>query len=100
MATVNDGAAGATAFRKSLGVMDGIAIAASSTAATTSIGVGLGVVAAVVGLQMPVVLLLAFVPILGIASGYARLNRVEPNCGNSYVWVGRSLNPWLASSRA
>ncbi|QSE77924.1 APC family permease [Rhodococcus koreensis] len=98
MATVNDGAAGAaraTAFRKSLGVMDGIAIAASSTAATTSIGVGLGVVAAVVGLQMPVVLLLAFVPILGIASGYARLNRVEPNCGNSYVWVGRSLSPWL-----
>lgn len=80
---------------RSLGVLDGVAIAASSTAVTTSIGVGLGVVAAAVGFQMPVLFILAFLPILGIAMGYARLNRVEANCGNSYVWVGRTLSPWL-----
>ncbi|MDT9695753.1 APC family permease [Streptomyces sp. P17] len=83
------------ALRKSLGVLDGVAIAASSTAATTSIGIGLGVTAGVVGLHLPAIMLLAFLPVLGIAGAYARLNRVEPNAGNGYVWVGRSLTPWL-----
>ncbi|CCK25458.1 amino acid transporter [Streptomyces davaonensis JCM 4913] len=82
-------------LRKSLGVLDGVAIAASSTAATTSIGIGLGVTAGVVGLHLPAIMLLAFLPVLGIAGAYTRLNRVEPNAGNGYVWVGRSLNPWL-----
>ncbi|MGW4882738.1 APC family permease [Streptomyces sp. NPDC004262] len=82
-------------LRKSLGVLDGVAVAASSTAATTSIGIGLGVTAGVVGLHLPAIMLLAFLPVLGIAGAYSRLNRVEPNAGNGYVWVGRSLNPWL-----
>ncbi|MFF4545048.1 APC family permease [Streptomyces sp. NPDC001435] len=82
-------------LRKSLGVLDGIAVAASSTAATTSIGIGLGVTAGVVGLHLPAIMLLAFLPILGIAGAFSRLNTVEPNAGNGYVWVGRSLNPWL-----
>ncbi|MFG2479000.1 APC family permease [Streptomyces fagopyri] len=82
-------------LRKSLGVVDGVAIAASSTAATTSIGIGLGVTAGVVGLHLPAIMLLAFLPILGIAGAYTRLNQVEPNAGNGYVWVGRSLTPWL-----
>ncbi|MFE9450947.1 APC family permease [Streptomyces sp. NPDC006739] len=82
-------------LRKSLGVLDGIAVAASSTAATTSIGIGLGVTAGVVGLHLPAIMLLAFLPVLGIAGAYSRLNKVEPNAGNGYVWVGRSLSPWL-----
>ncbi|MET8583769.1 APC family permease [Streptomyces collinus] len=82
-------------LRKSLTVLDGVAVAASSTAATTSIGIGLGVTAGVVGLRLPAIMLLAFLPVLGIAGAYSRLNRVEPNAGNGYVWVGRSLSPWL-----
>ncbi|MFF7754565.1 APC family permease [Streptomyces sp. NPDC007971] len=82
-------------LRKTLGVLDGVAVAASSTAATTSIGIGLGVTAGVVGLHLPAIMLLAFLPILGIAGSYSRLNLVEPNAGNGYVWVGRSLSPWL-----
>ncbi|MEU0781040.1 APC family permease [Streptomyces sp. NPDC006173] len=82
-------------LRRTLGVADGVAIAASSTAATTSIGIGLGVTAGVVGLHLPAIMLLAFLPILGIAGAYSRLNHVEPNAGNGYVWVGRSLSPWL-----
>jgi amino acid transporter len=82
-------------LRRSLRVVDGMVIAASSTAATTSIAVGMGVLAAAVGTQTPIILVLAFLPVLGIAAAYARLNRVEPNCGNGYVWVGKSLGPWL-----
>ncbi|GLP69669.1 hypothetical protein TUSST3_62910 [Streptomyces sp. TUS-ST3] len=75
-------------------MVDGVAIAASSTAATTSIAIGMGTIATIVGLQAPALLLLAFLPVLGIATAYARLNRSEPNCGNGYVWVGKSLGPW------
>ena len=82
-------------MRRSLGLVDGVVIAASSTAATTSIGIGMGLIAGIVGLHLPIIMLLAFLPIIGIAGAYGRLNRVEPNCGNSYVWVGRSLSPWL-----
>ncbi|MFI6445870.1 APC family permease [Kitasatospora sp. NPDC050543] len=82
-------------MRKSIGLLDGVVIAASSTAATTSIGIGLGLTAGIVGLHLPAIMLLAFLPVLGIAGGYGRLNRVEPNAGNSYTWVGRTLSPWL-----
>ncbi|MGA5561048.1 APC family permease [Streptomyces platensis] len=85
---------GPPSMRRSLGVKDGVAIAASSTAATTSIGIGMGTLAASAGRQTPALLLLAFVPILGIALSYARLNRSEPNCGSGYTWVGRSIGPW------
>ncbi|MEV5122472.1 APC family permease [Streptomyces decoyicus] len=85
---------GPARMRRSLGVKDGVAIAASSTAATTSIGIGMGTLAAYTGRQTPALLLLAFLPILGIALSYARLNRIEPNCGSGYTWVGRSIGPW------
>ncbi|MCM1972971.1 MULTISPECIES: APC family permease [unclassified Streptomyces] len=84
----------ATTMRRTLGVRDGMAIAASSTAATTSIGIGMGALAVYAGRQTPALLIVAFLPILGIALSYARLNRTEPNCGNGYTWVGRSLGAW------
>ncbi|MER5866232.1 APC family permease [Kitasatospora sp. NPDC002040] len=84
----------APGMRRTLGVRDGIAIAASSTAATTSIGIGMGALAVYAGRQTPALLMVAFLPILGIALSYARLNRTEPNCGNGYTWVGRSVGAW------
>ncbi|WP_371483676.1 APC family permease [Kitasatospora sp. NBC_00315] len=82
-------------MRRSVGVVSGAVVAASSMAATSSIGIGLGLMAGVVGLHLPAVMLLAFLPVLGIAGGYGRLNRVEPDAGSSYTWVGRTLSPWL-----
>lgn len=83
------------AMRQSIGLLDGAAIAASSTAATSSIGIGLGLMAGIVGLHLPAIMLLAFLPVLAIAGGYGRLNAVEPDAGSSYRWVGRTLSPWL-----
>ncbi|MEU3493735.1 APC family permease [Kitasatospora cineracea] len=82
-------------MHRSLGLLDGLAIAASSTAATSSIGIGLGLMAGIVGLHLPAIMLLAFLPVLAIAGGYGRLNTAEPDAGSSYRWVGRTLNPWL-----
>jgi amino acid transporter len=75
-------------LKPSVGVLGGWAVAASGVAATTSIGIGMGSLASIVGNQLPILLVLAFLPMLGIAGAYARLNRVERNCVNGYVWVG------------
>ena len=84
-----------TGLRQVLGPVDGAVIAMSNTAPTLSIGIGMGAIAAIVGGAIPAVVLLAFLPILGIASAYAQLNRVERNLGAGFVWVRRSLGPWL-----
>ena len=84
-----------TGLRQVLGPVDGAIIAMSNTAPTLSIGIGMGAIAAIVGGAIPAVVLLAFLPILGIASAYAQLNRVERNLGAGFVWVRRTLGPWL-----
>ena len=89
------GGIGPMRMPKVLGAVDSAAIAMSSTAPTMSIGIGLGVIGAVVGPAIAGILLVALLPILGVALAYSRLNHVERNCGNGYVWVGRSLGPWL-----
>jgi amino acid transporter len=51
-----------------------------------------------VGVQAPAVLLLAFVPMLLIASAYYYMNRADPDCGTTFAWGTRALGPtmgWL-----
>jgi hypothetical protein len=48
------------ALARSVGVLGGWAVAASGVAATTSIAIGLGMLAGIVGVQLPVLLVIAF----------------------------------------
>ncbi|MEU6263590.1 APC family permease [Saccharopolyspora shandongensis] len=84
----------AVALPKILGVGDGIAIALSNISPVLSIGIGLGSIAAAIGVPgLPAVFLLAFPPIAGIALAYAKLNAHDHNCGAAYAWVGNVLGP-------
>jgi amino acid transporter len=47
-----------------------------------------------VGLQAPAVLLVAFVPMLLIASAYYYMNRADPDCGTTFAWVSKAMGPW------
>ena len=40
-------------------------------------------------------MLLAFVPMLFIASAYYYLNRADPDCGTTFSWVTRAMGPHL-----
>ena len=46
-----------------------------------------------VGLQSPIVMLLAFVPMLFIAIGYQQLNRPMPDCGTTFTWGTKAFGP-------
>ncbi|HEX4791212.1 MAG TPA: APC family permease [Actinospica sp.] len=89
------GAAAPQRLRTSVGVGGTAVIAMANTAPTLSIGIGLGLISLDVGAAVPAMVLLAVLPVLGIALAFSRLNRSERNLGASYTWVGRTLSPWL-----
>ena len=48
---------------------------------------------ATVGYASFLPVLICFIPMLGIAIGYQRLNAWQPSAGATYSWVGRAVNP-------
>ena len=76
-----------------LGLFSSIAIGIASTAPAYSLAATLGVIVAGVGLQAPIVTILAFVPMLLIAYAYKELNQVDPDCGTTFTWAARAFGP-------
>jgi amino acid transporter len=70
-----------------------IGMASSAPAATLAIALA-ALVAASAYASVPVLLLTA-IPMLIIAYSYHRLNLWQANCGASFEWVGRAINPYL-----
>jgi amino acid transporter len=75
----------------SLGLISSIVMGMASTAPAYSLASALGFVVATVGLQSPVIMLLAFVPMYMIAVAYRELNRAEPDCGTTFTWATRAF---------
>jgi amino acid transporter len=83
-----------------IGFVSSLVIGVASTAPGYSLAASLGLVVAVagVGVHAPAVMLLAFVPMLLIASAYYYMNRADPDCGTTFSWVTRAMGPsagWL-----
>jgi amino acid transporter len=72
---------------------DIVVLALASSGPTQSIAVTLAALLATVGYASFLPLLICFIPMLGIAIGYQRLNAWQPSAGATYSWVGRALNP-------
>ena len=76
-----------------LGFMSSVVIGVASTAPAYSLAATLGFVTAVVGVgfQAPIIMVLAFVPMLFVALGFKYLNQADPDCGTTFTWCsGRS----------
>jgi amino acid transporter len=76
-----------------LRIGDIVVISMASSGPTQSIAVTLAVLLATVGYASFLPIFICFIPILGIAIGYQRLNAWQPSAGATYSWVGRALNP-------
>ena len=73
-------------------------IGVASTAPAYSLAATLGFVVAAIGLQAPIVTILAFVPMYFISVGYNELNKADPDCGTTFTWATRAFGPitgWL-----
>jgi len=81
-----------------IGLLSSIVIGVASTAPGYSLAATLGGVSAEVGVKAPIIMLIAFVPMLFISYAYKALNTASPDCGTSFTWVARAFGPhagWL-----
>ncbi|MER6356977.1 SpoIIE family protein phosphatase [Streptomyces sp. NPDC001634] len=70
-----------------------VVIGLASTAPAYSIAATLGLIVAGVGLQAPIVTMMAFVPVLLIAYAYRELNASNADCGTTFTWATRAFGP-------
>jgi amino acid transporter len=70
-------------------------IGMASSAPTVSVGLTLAALAAATAYGSGPIIVLTAVPMLIIANAYRRLNMWNANCGASFEWVGRAINPYL-----
>lgn len=77
-----------------LGLLSSVVIGVASAAPAYSLAATLGLVVAGVGLQAPIVVVIAFVPMLFIALAYKELNEADPDCGTTFTWTTRAFGPW------
>src|SRR5580698_6527252 len=97
-ATALSGASTSPAARlepDAIGVAQDTVIGMASSAPAATIGLSLFALAAATGYASGPVLLLTAVPMMIIANAYRRCNMWNANCGASFEWVGRAINPYL-----
>jgi amino acid transporter len=83
--------------KDALGFVSSVVIGVASTAPGYSLAASLGFIVAVagIGLQAPAIFIVAFIPMLLIASAYYYMNRADPDCGTTFTWVTRAMGPSL-----
>jgi len=83
--------------KNAIGYISNIVIGVASTAPAYSLAATLGFILAVkgVGVHAPAVMLVAFIPMLLVASAYKYFNRADPDAGTTFAWVTRAFGPSL-----
>jgi amino acid transporter len=78
-----------------IGVTEDTVIGMAASAPAASVGLTLAFLAAAVAYGSGPIIILTAIPMLIIANAYRRLNMWNANCGASFEWVGRAINPYL-----
>ena len=78
-----------------IGAAQDTIIGMGNSAPTVALGLVLAYLAASSAYGSGPVIVLCGIPMLIIANAYRRLNLWSANCGASFEWVGRAINPYL-----
>jgi amino acid transporter len=78
-----------------IGVAQDTVIGMASSAPAASVGLTIAFLAAAAAYGSGAIILITAIPMLIIANAYRRLNMWNANCGASFEWVGRAINPYL-----
>jgi len=76
-----------------LGLISSTVIGIASTAPAYSLAATLGFVVVAIGLQAPIVTVLAFVPMFFVSLAFQQMNKADPDCGASFTWATRAFSP-------
>jgi amino acid transporter len=78
-----------------IGVAQDTVIGMASSAPAASVGLTLAIIVAAAAYGSGPIIIVTAIPMLIIANAYRRLNMWNANCGASFEWVGRAINPYL-----
>ena len=81
-----------------LSLVSNIVIGVASVAPAYSLAATLALIVITVGVLSPIVVVLAFIPMLLVSIGYSELNKSDPDCGTTFTWGTRTFGPrigWL-----
>ena len=78
-----------------IGVTQDTVIGMANAAPAVSVGLTLAALAAAAAYAVGPIIILTALPMIIIANAYRRLNLWKAQCGASFEWVGRSINPYL-----
>jgi len=78
-----------------IGVTQDTVIGMANAAPAVSVGLTLAALALATAYAVGPIIILTAVPMLIIANAYRRLNLWQAQCGASFEWVGRAINPYL-----
>jgi amino acid transporter len=78
-----------------IGVAQDTVIGMASSAPAASVGLTLAIIVAAAAYGSGPIIIVTAIPMLVIANAYRRLNMWNANCGASFEWVGRAINPYL-----
>ncbi|MER6980000.1 SpoIIE family protein phosphatase [Streptomyces carpinensis] len=76
-----------------LGMFSSVVMGLASTGPAYSLAATLGIIVVGVGLQAPIVTMLAFVPMLLVACAFRELNATNADCGTTFTWATRAFGP-------
>jgi amino acid transporter len=78
-----------------IGVAQDTVIGMASSAPAASVALTLTILVGATAYGSGPIIILTAIPMLVIANAYRRLNMWNANCGASFEWVGRAINPYL-----
>jgi amino acid transporter len=78
-----------------IGLVEDTVIGMASSAPAVSVAFTMATLAAATSYGSGPIIVITAVPMLVIAYAYRQLNLWSQNCGASYAWVGRAINPYL-----
>ena len=88
-------APGAKLEPDAIGAAQDTIIGMASSAPAATVGLSLAALAVATAYGSGPILILTAIPMLIIANAYRRCNLWNANCGASFEWVGRAINPYL-----
>lgn len=78
-----------------IGLLGAVVIGISCIAPAYTFTAAIGPTVGAVGLQVPAIILVGFIPMLLVAFGYRELNNRMPDSGTSFTWAARAFGPWI-----
>ena len=78
-----------------VGLLGAVVIGVSCIAPAYTLTAGLGPTVSEVGVQLPAIFLIGFIPMILVALGYRELNNAMPDSGTSFTWATRAFGPWV-----